>query len=42
MLLCAFRRYLSDITNEAGNDTRDDAENDTRNDAEGDTKMIPR
>ena len=34
MILCAFRRYLSDITNDAGNDTRDDAE--------GDTKIMPR
>ena len=30
MILCAFRRYLSDITNDAGKDTRDDAEGDTK------------
>lgn len=34
MILCAFRRYLSDITNDAGDGIRDDAE--------GDTKIMPR
>ena len=38
MILCAFRRYLSDITNDAGNDTRDDAEGGYQDNA----KIMPR
>ena len=38
MILCAFRRYLSDITNDAGNDTRDDAEGEVPRWCEGGCK----